>query len=254
MRIACWQAETPASGTRPGEQLDRLAVGAARAAEAGAALLITPELYATGYPLSRRLLAEVDAGYTARVGRIAAGTGVTIVHGLPEVDGAAVYNVAAVVTPERGTVASYRKAHLYGEHERAVFTAGDEPLVQVEVDGVLVGLAICYDVEFPEVVRAHALAGTQLLAAPTALAGPWRFVPETLVAARAFESQLYLAYVNWAGGQYCGRSRLVDPHGQARAAGPEAEELLLAEVDLGELAAARAETTYLTDRRPELYR
>jgi 5-aminopentanamidase len=236
-----------------GTQLDRLAAAAARAAAAGAALLVTPELFATGYPLRRRLLAEVNAGYAEAVRRIAAATGVSIVHGLPEVNGAAVHNVAAVVTPEDGAVAAYRKVHLYGEHEQTMFIPGDELVVQAEVGGVVVGLAVCYDVEFPELVRAHALAGTQLLAVPTALVRPWDFVARTVVPTRAFESQMYVAYANWAGGPYCGCSRVVDPYGSSVAAGPDAEELVLAEVDLGKLAAAREATPYLADRRPGLY-
>ena len=72
--------------------------------------MVTPELFATGYPLHRRLLAEVNAGYAEGVHRIAATTGVSIVHGLPEVSGTALHNIAAVVMPENGAVATYRKS------------------------------------------------------------------------------------------------------------------------------------------------
>ena len=139
MRIACWQTTTPAPSDMPGAQLHRLAAATARAATAGAALLVTPELFATGYPLHRRLLAEVNADYAEGVHRIAATTGVSIVHGLPEVNGTALHNIAAVVMPENGAVATYCKVHLYGEHEQTMFTPGDKLVVQAEVGGVMVG-------------------------------------------------------------------------------------------------------------------
>jgi 5-aminopentanamidase len=246
MRIACWQAELPSMAG----DLDRLAATAERAAAAGAALLVTPELFATGYPPSRSPLAP---DYPRRVERIAADSGIAIVHGWPEAAGAGVRNAAGLVTPAGGTVATYHKTHLYGEHERAAFTPGDDLVVQGEVDGLTVGLAICYDVEFPELVRAHALAGTHLLAVPTALARPWDFVAETLVPTRAFESQLHIAYTNWTGLEYAGRTRVADPHGHCRTAPPDGEHLLLAEVDPAELATARETTPYLTDLRPDLY-
>ncbi|MFS8522565.1 MAG: nitrilase-related carbon-nitrogen hydrolase, partial [Micromonosporaceae bacterium] len=63
--------------------------------------------------------------------------------------------------------------------------------LEAELDGLTVGLVVCYDVEFPENVRAHALAGTDLLVVPTALMHPYQFVAEALVPVRAFESQMY---------------------------------------------------------------
>lgn len=71
--------------------------------------------------------------------------------------------------------------------------------MQAELDGLRVGLMICYDVEFPENVRAHALAGTDFLVVPTAQMHPFQFVAESVVPVRAFENQMYVAYVNRVG-------------------------------------------------------
>jgi predicted amidohydrolase len=260
MRIACWQAASAGPADAPETMLTRLAATVERAGEARADLLVTPELFATGYPIRmpREHLGEVGRSFVSRVEDIAARTGISIVFGWPEAAGDTLYNAVSLVTPVGGTQATYRKIHLYGEYEQATFTPGDVPVVQAAVSGVTVGLAICYDVEFPELVREHALAGTDLLVVPTALTRPWEFVAETLVPARAFESQLFIAYTNWSGGDsrlaYCGLSRVVDPHGRVHMADPEdAEDLLVTDIRLGELAKARAITPYLRDRRPACY-
>ena len=83
--------------------------------------------------------------------------------------------------------------------------------------------AICYDVEFPEAVRALALAGAELIAVPTALIRPFDIVARAIVPARAFENQVYVAYAGMCGSEaglgYCGLSCIVGPDGQDRARG-----------------------------------
>lgn len=261
-RVACWQPEWVGGHSHRDEFLGRLARTASRAADGGATLLITPELSATGYqpgPARTIELAEpADGALAGAVGEIAERTGVAIVYGWPELAGEGVYNSVHLVDAGGAVAARYRKTHLYGDCDRSVFNAGDQLPVQAKVGGLTVGLLICYDVEFPETVRAHALAGTDLLIVPTALARPWEFVARTLVPARAFESQLFVAYVNWHGSGpdgYCGLSRVIGPDGRARAGcgGAATETLLFADVDREALDVARLATTYLPDRRPDLY-
>ncbi|SDM24907.1 carbon-nitrogen hydrolase family protein [Allokutzneria albata] len=259
MRIACWQAAARRSDVPAA--LDALRARAREAAEAGASLLVTPEMSLTGYHLGARRLRQLaesaDGPMCRAVSEIAAASGIAIVHGWPELSEGGVYNSARLVDSSGEELATYRKAHLFGDIDRNAFRAGDTGLVRAELDGVSVGIVICYDVEFPESVRAHAVAGTRLLLVPTALMSPWDFVAETLVPARAFESQLFLAYTNWVGSErelsYCGLSRVVGPDGQVVAGLREGEGLVLADLDLALVDRARAETTYLTDRRPELY-
>ena len=87
----------------------------------------------------------------------------------------------------------------------------------VDLDGWRLGLLICYDVEFPENARALALAGADLIAAPTANMDPYEVVATTLVPARAYENQVYFAYANYCGHEgeisYCGQSCVVAPDG-----------------------------------------
>ncbi|MFB9904437.1 carbon-nitrogen hydrolase family protein [Allokutzneria oryzae] len=259
MRIACWQATARRSDVSAA--LGALRSRAREAADAGASLLVTPEMSLSGYHLGARRLRELaepaDGAMCRAVSEIAADTGVAIVHGWPELAGEEVYNSVRLVDSTGTELAGYRKAHLFGDIDRNAFRPGETGVVQAELGGVTVGMIICYDVEFPESVRAHALAGTRVLLVPTALMSPWDFVAETLVPARAFESQLFIAYTNWVGSErelsYCGLTRVVGPDGRVVAGRRDGEGMVLADLDLSLVDRARAETTYLTDRRPELY-
>ncbi|MER6915897.1 carbon-nitrogen hydrolase family protein [Streptomyces sp. NPDC000594] len=253
------------SSGRPGSVADNLTAlddAAARAAALGAELLVTPEMFLTGYAIGDRVpeLAEpADGPGPAAVAAIAARHGIAICFGYPErsaPDGP-IHNSAQLVGADGTRLADYRKTHLFGCFEQRWFTPGTEQVVRAELNGLSVGMLICYDVEFPENVRAHALAGTDLLLVPTAQMHPFQFVAESLIPVRAFESQLYIAYVNRTGAEgefeFVGLSTLAGPDGVSRVRAGRGEELVTAEVDPAFLAASREANPYLRDRRPELY-
>ncbi|MCC3768676.1 carbon-nitrogen hydrolase family protein [Streptomyces sp. UNOC14_S4] len=259
LRIALYQGP-PGVPSSTGETLDALAGAARRAAGAGARLLLTNELYLTGYALGADVVGRAEAADgpgASAVAAIADECGLAIGYGYPERDGTAVHNSFQLIAPDGARLAHYRKTHLFGDFEGAYFTPGDEAVVQADFDGVRLGVLICYDVEFPETVRAHALAGTELLLVPTALMRPYEIVPQTIVPARAWESQLYIAYANRCGTEgeftFAGLSCLAAPDGTVRARAGAGEDLIIADVDPALLKASRAENTYLNDRRPELY-
>ncbi|ATL26255.1 carbon-nitrogen hydrolase family protein [Streptomyces formicae] len=242
------------------ENLKALDAAAGRAAGAGAGLLVTPELFLTGYAIGddvARLAEPADGAAAAAIGEIAVRHGIGVVYGYPERAGEAVFNSAQLIGPDGASLANYRKTHLFGCFERDSFTPGDNPVVQAELGGVRVGLMICYDVEFPENVRAHALAGTDLLVVPTAQMHPFQFVAESVVPVRAFENQMYVAYVNRVGPEgefeFVGLSTLAGPDGIARARAGRGDELVIGDVDPEFLSASRENNPYLRDRRPGLY-
>lgn len=251
------------SSGRPGsvaENLKVLDAAAGRAAAAGALLLVAPEMFLTGYAIGDDIgrLAEPADGESADViADIAGRHGLAISYGYPERDGETVFNSAQLISAEGIRLANYRKTHLFGCFERDHFTPGEQPVVQAELGGLTVGLMICYDVEFPENVRAHALAGTDLLVVPTAQMHPFQFVAESMIPVRAFENQMYVAYVNRVGQEgefdFVGLSALAGPDGVARARAGRGEELVFADADPAFLAASREVNPYLKDRRPGLY-
>ncbi|GHC84013.1 carbon-nitrogen hydrolase family protein [Streptomyces violaceochromogenes] len=251
------------SSGRPGSTVENLKVldeAVGRAAAAGAGLLVTPEMFLTGYAIGDaigRLAEPADGECADAIAEIATNHGLAIAYAYPERDGDAVFNSAQLISADGTRLANYRKTHLFGCFERDHFTPGDRQIVQAEIDGVRVGILICYDVEFPENVRAHALAGTDLLVVPTAQMHPFQFVAESMIPVRAFENQMYVAYVNRAGQEgefeFVGLSTLAGPDGIARTRAGRGEDLVLADVDPAFLAASREANPYLLDRRPGLY-
>ncbi|MFI1925021.1 MULTISPECIES: carbon-nitrogen hydrolase family protein [unclassified Streptomyces] len=251
------------SSGRPGSVVENLKVldeAADRAAAAGAGLLVAPEMFLTGYAIGddiARLAEPADGDSADAVADIAGRHGLAIAYGYPERHGETVHNSAQLISADGSRLANYRKTHLFGCFERDHFRPGGQPVVQAELNGLTVGLMICYDVEFPENVRAHALAGTDLLVVPTAQMHPFQFVAESVIPVRAFENQMYVAYVNRVGQEgefeFVGLSTLAGPDGVARTRAGRGEELVFADADPVALAASREANPYLKDRRPGLY-
>ncbi|GLZ53652.1 nitrilase-related carbon-nitrogen hydrolase [Actinomycetospora sp. NBRC 106378] len=234
MRIAVWQARGPDAGS------ERLTAAVARAAAAGADVLVTPELFATGYGVP---FGGPDPDLLPRVRRAAAEHGVAVVVSEPH-DG---HVTAVVVGPDGEVLGRYAKTHLWGDDERAAFTAGDGTPLLVDLAGERCAVVICYDVEFPEVVRSLAVAGARTVLVPTALDDP--AVARVLVPARAMENGVAIAYANQCDDPFCGTSLIVGPDGTVLARAGEEEELLVADV-----VRPAGLTDYLGDRRPEVYR
>lgn len=259
MRIACFQG--PEAVDTPAGNLTRLRRIAAEAKAGGADLLVCPEMFLTGYALGRdevaRLAEPLDGKSVGEASRVAVDSDIALVFGLPERAGGKVFNSAVAIGADGTLLASYRKTHLFGEVDREQFSGGDAEPKIFAIGGLKAALLICYDLEFPESVRALALAGAELVIVPTALMQPFDVVAKTIVLARAYENQLFVAYANRCGKEeafdYCGLSCVVGPDGVDLARARRGEETIFADVDPAELARSRRLNPYLTDRRPELY-
>ncbi len=175
------------------------------------------------------------------------------------------YNSSALIAPDGSIAAVYRKLHLFdvsvddgpSDNESARVTAGDRP-VTAEVDGITVGLTICYDLRFPELYRALALAGAQILTVPanfTERTGRDHW--ETLLRARAIENGAYVlapAQIGGPPGQPAyGHSMIVDPWGTVVAQAPDTVGIVRADVETDRVAAVRRQIPSLVNRRPEAY-
>ena len=260
MRIAIHQG--PGEPGDTDANLACMEAAAVRAADAGAHVLLFPEAFLSGYNIGAGALARAaqaaDGPAAARLAAAARDAGVALLYGYAERDGGAVYNAAQLIDAHGERVASYRKSHLFGDLDREAFAAGDGAPVLADVGGWRAGILICYDVEFPENVRALALAGADLVLVPTALMAPYAFIPRAMVPTRAYENQVFLAYANRCGREgelvYVGESCVIGPDGAELARAGRGEELIVADLDRERLARSRAVNTYLADRRPEIYR
>ncbi len=240
---------------------DRARAAVARAASRGARLVMLPELWTTGMDLTAATaLAEpIPQGETVRQMRAWAQTyGLWLVGSLLERDAdGRRYNTAIAVGPQGQVLPPYRKIHLFsGMHEDQALSPGCAPRLW-ELPWGRVGVLVCYDVRFPELARAYALAGAQgllLMAAwPMARRAHW----DVLVQARAVENVLFVAAVNRVGpgryGPFGGGSMVVDPWGHVQQHGGTREGIVYATLDFGQTAQRRAGFPVLDDRREECY-
>ena len=216
------------------------------AASKNSDVIILPELWSTGYyPTPVENFADVDGART--IDFLCAASkkfSVNIIGGSVIVDsGGKIFNRCLVANRRGEIVATYDKTHLFSfAHEDDVFSAGDKISV-VELDGVRCGLAICYDLRFPEFIRKIALAGAEIIFIPAA----WslkRLVPrQILTKARAIENQIFVAFCNSSG-----ISEVVNPRGEVVVESGRGEEILLAEIDLRERAEVISTMNLLADR------
>lgn len=256
-RLSCLQAEgVPGDTNHNLEVIDR---AAAQARNDGAHLLITPEMFVTGYDcgdLARVLHSGLDL--QTCVSAIASRHRIAILAGLPlpRPEGG-VTNAAVFVDDTGEQIGVHHKSHLYGAIDKDRFQPGLQASTIVDYCGVRIGILICFELEFPEPARLAALAGAQLIVVPTANMEPYRAINEHLVWTRAWENQAYVAYVNRCGSErttrYVGRSAIHGPGGELIAQADTTPALLTADVDHAAVTAARHDFSYLAERRPALY-
>lgn len=226
-------------------------------------VIVLPELATSGYCLTPRMLdetAEPADGPTADLlKKLAVATGAHYVCGIPERHDGAIYNSAVLVGPA-GLVGVYRKLHLFG-FEGDLFTPGQEPPPVFNVNGLRLGLMICFDWIFPETARCLALSGAQILCHPANLVLP--HCPQAMIT-RCLESRVFAVTANrigaepHAGGRlgFIGSSQVVTPRGEVRGRAGADEEVFFSTV----IDPAEADDKVLSsgnhifdERRPEFY-
>ena len=244
------------------QKIEKLTV---KASEQGADLAIFPEMSLTGYVIHDQAyeMAETIPGpAVAKAETLAKKTGMHLIFGMPELSEktqATLFNTAVFVGP-KGLIGKYRKMYLPTHsvfEEKRYFRPGYQTAAfQTDIGNI--GLCICYDIFFPEVLRLTRLKGAQLMVCISASPAVRRSYFETLTCARAIENTSYVAYVNLAGVQdglqFWGGSRLVSPNGDLVAkAKYDEEDFVTCEVDYSDLKSAETFIPTLRDLRPELF-
>ena len=229
-----------------------------------AALIVLPELFATGYSFTSAEelggLSETVGGLTTRfLCRKSLETGAVIVAGFAERDGDCFYNSAMMVAGG-DVIGIYRKLHLFNK-EKLFFTPGNTPLRVFTVNGCRVGMMICFDWIFPEVSRALALAGAQIIAHPSNLVLPWC---QQAMVTRCIENRVFAVTANRVGlekrGEYdfrfTGGSQVTSCSGEILSSGSsDAPCLGFVEIDphRADNKMINPYNDVLADRRPEFY-
>ncbi|MEJ5348776.1 MAG: carbon-nitrogen hydrolase family protein [Desulfosoma sp.] len=247
----------------PFQNLEKAHHLAARAAQSGTKLLVFPEMF-MGLPKGDQtpvsLARHGYANFLKHLSSIAIDSGLNILAGIwePSPDSHRAYNTAVLVDTQGKLLATYRKLHLFDAlnvRESDTMKPGDAPPFVVSVEGFRVGVAICYDLRFPEVFRYLADQGAQLIVVP---AGWYQgSVKEelwlTLLQARAVENTVYIAGCNLIGHAFCGRSTVFDPFGIPIATAIEGEDCIIAVVSSARLRAVREKLPCLENRRRDLF-
>ncbi|WP_322751511.1 MULTISPECIES: carbon-nitrogen hydrolase family protein [unclassified Frankia] len=262
MRIALSQI---VADLDPKANLDIVHGQALHAAEQNARIVVFPEATMARFGVRLRPVAEpLDGPWAGDVRRIAAEAGIVVVAGMftPAPDGR-VTNTLLVTGP--GVDTSYDKIHLYdafGFTESRTVAPGSQ-VVTVDVDGVRIGLATCYDVRFPELFRAHADAGALVCLLPASWgAGPGKREQwDLLIRARALDATVWLAAVGQADPSSVGVetsataptgigfSAVVGPDGSIREQLGAEPGMIIAELDIDEVTAVRQKIAVLDNRR-----
>jgi omega-amidase len=252
-------AQMDADVGRPEANVSRVRTFAAQAREAGSDLLVLPELWHHGYDLEKaeEWAAPLGEGGFAQMAALAREYELHLVGSLLERHSGGISNTAALYGPDGVLVGSYRKVHLFRLMREHQYLVPGERAALFPTPWGPTGIAICYDLRFPEFLRAMALAGATLIVVPA----QW---PEvrleawlTLARARAIENELFVAACNRVGEQessvFPGRSCIVDPLGSVLAEGDDREQLVVAKIDVRQIESARRYLPVYEDRRPEAY-
>jgi deaminated glutathione amidase len=184
----------------------------------------------------------------------------------PHGDSAKLANTSVHVGPDGAVRAVYRKLHLFdvlvagrAYRESAVTEPGEELVVSATAESVEMGMAICYDLRFPELFRVLALRGARIVALPSAFTlSTTRDHWEILVRARAIENEVFMIAANQVGphpdGHHSGgRSLIVDPWGVVLARAGDEEGFVAATLDFERQLEVRAQLPVLAHRRPHVY-
>lgn len=258
MRIATIQLEVSDS---PEDNVEKAERRIRAAAADGADLVVLPEVWNLGY-FAFDSYAEgaepVDGETMTRLGELADELDLYLHSGsIIERDGDDLYNMSGLFSPSGELLDTYRKIHLYGydSRENELLTPG-ERVVAVETDVATIGLTTCYDLRFPELYRALADRGVDLLLITSAWPIPRLEHWLMLNRIRAVENQVVLAAANLVGDnqgvEMAGHSVVVDPWATPLANAGFGDRTVAADVDLDEVSDARDEFPALHDRQFEL--
>ena len=230
------------------------------------AIVVLPELFNTGYLFRSkdelaRMAEPVTTGYTVNeMKELAKKKRLTIVFGMAEKKAKKYYNSSVLVTPS-GKTFSYQKTHLF-DREKLFFSSGEKSFAVHTVDGVKIGMMICFDWFFPEVARVLALSGAQVICHPSNLVLPYG---QEAMRTRSLENRVFSVTANRIGTEkrgtfsltFTGNSQIVDPKGAVLAsAGERSESLKIVEIDVEEAndKMVTPNNDIFKDRRVRLYK
>ncbi len=231
----------------------------AEAARRGSHLVLFPELWTTGYALSqgKELASTLNTGTFAEASALALQHKISVIGSMLEKRGSEVANTAAFMAPNGRTMGVYRKLHLFRLMDEDRWLQPGEAPLALDLPWGRTGIAICYDLRFPELFRRYAVDGAKIILIPAewplARVEHWR----TLLQARAIENQCYIVATNTVGEigdtVFAGHSMIVDPWGKIVVEAGEQPQTLTVDIEMDLVDEVRKRIPVFEDRRPEVY-
>ncbi|MCD4673159.1 MAG: carbon-nitrogen family hydrolase [Anaerolineaceae bacterium] len=229
------------------------------AARQHAEMILLPELWSSGYDLSRAShWAAANLEVQETISDLAREHNLWIGGSLLEIHSKKIYNTFSLIDPNGKLHAVYQKLHLFKLMDEDKWLHPGSHLTITGLPWTTCGLAVCYDLRFPELFRHYAMQNAQLVLVtaewPLARADHW----QTLLRARAIENQIFVAAVNAVGDsggtKMGGHSMVIDPWGNIISEGsPATENLFTAVLDFDLVKQARETIPVFSDRRPDIY-
>jgi omega-amidase len=259
IKIACLQMDI-AFG-EPNKNYYKAETLIEKAAAAGTDILILPELWTTGYDLTRlEEIADLGANQTIQfLQRAAKKYHVHFVGGsVANRSDSGVKNTLLIINREGELLCQYSKLHLFKLMDEHLYLEAGSEKGLFMLDNRLFAGVICYDIRFPEWITAHTSQGAEVLFVVAEWPAPrlshWR----ALLIARAIENQCYVVACNRAGSdpsnQFAGHSMVIDPWGEVIAEAGDTEEILSAQIELNLVKKIRSKIPIFADRKPEYYK
>jgi len=239
------------------ENLKKALSAMRRVADQGAQLAVLPEMWSCGYDYKNLAgLAQETPRVLEQWQEQCSEKKLVSVGSLPEFSDGAFYNTAYLI--DNGEVLSfYRKLHLFSTMGEDRFLAAGNSTLVAETSIGRLGIAICYDLRFPELFRKLALEGAEVICIPSEWPKPRQEHWKTLLRARAIENQLFIVAANCCRVQgkldFFGLSQLISPLGKVLAEAGEEDTELVAEFDFSEMESYRKQISILKDRRDDIY-
>jgi omega-amidase len=258
MSLRVCSAQFTTAWEDPEKSLEKAEGFISYAATCGAQLICFPEQFATGWdPLSEKNVQGLKGSIITRLQTCARANRIAVIGSLREDSFPHPKNTSVAIGNDGSILSTYSKIHLFSpaQEDRHYFSGKD--LGMFPLGTLTCGLAICYDLRFPELFRIYAQNGVQVVFVPAAWPASRIRHWELFIQARAAENQIYVIGVNTTGttpvDQYSGSSMAADPHGVIISRANEAEQLLFIELDPAEIIAARSSLPLEHDRKYALY-
>jgi predicted amidohydrolase len=243
----------------PAKTLEKAGMFIRHAAASGAALICFPEQFATGWdPQPRKNIQDIHGRIVSSLQEYAKEYEIGILGSFRQAYDPLPKNTAVVIGRDGRILSTYAKMHLFSSgHEDEGNTPGTD-LGMFTLDSLACGVAICYDLRFPDLFRLYAQQGVQAVFVPSA----WPHIRtrhwELFIQARALENQMYIIGVNTTGQtpieSYSGNSMTADPQGTIISRANEAEQLVFTDIDPAIIATIRRQFPVEKDRKDALYR